>query len=321
MTTKKFLGTVIIVLGFYFLYANLLYERDLKTAVDPASTESIPVLIASGSSLEKVAEDLEKFELIRRKKAFVRYGKKQEKQVLAGRFFLNQAMTIPDLWSMLTDPSKAELVLTIPEGFSSKEIDRRLKEIGLFREGELLQTLKNLSDFSAYPLLDPELQKKLPVPLEGSLFPDTYFLSPSEKPIDVVTRLYGNFEGKMKEHAIPKDTARSLHEILIVASMLEKEIKTAEDLPMVAGIIWKRLDNGWFLNIDATALYDPTYDTYKKKGLPPGPIGNPGLKTIQAALNPKETPYWYYLTKPETGEVVYAKTNEEQNRNRAKYLK
>jgi UPF0755 protein len=119
-----------------------------------------------------------------------------------------------------------------------------------------------------------------------------------------------------------------------MASMVEKEVRTAKDLPIVAGILWKRLDSNWFIGADASLLYlkddrsidfkdlqqDSPYNLRNHQGLPPGPIDNPGLKSIMAAMYPEESPYYYYLTKPGTGEVVYAITNDEHNANKAKYL-
>jgi UPF0755 protein len=119
-----------------------------------------------------------------------------------------------------------------------------------------------------------------------------------------------------------------------MASIVEKEVNTATDRPIVAGILWKRLDSHWQLGADATLLYlkndntinyqdlqeNSPYNTRKNQGLPPGPICNPGLKSIEAALNPQSSAYFYYLTDPASGSVVYAATNDEQNANKAKYL-
>jgi len=125
----------------------------------------------------------------------------------------------------------------------------------------------------------------------------------------------------------------SVEEIMTVASMVEKEANTKDDRYLVAGIIWKRLKEHWVLGIDATLLYlkqnnqidyqtlqeTSPYNTRKIQGLPPGPISNPGLDSIKAALTPKDSPYYYYLTSKD-GEMIYAKTNDEHNLNKQKYL-
>lgn len=127
---------------------------------------------------------------------------------------------------------------------------------------------------------------------------------------------------------------RSLHEVITMASIVEMEVRTTDDRPIVAGILWKRLDSGWMIGADATLLYlkedrsidyqdlqeESPYNTRKNAGLPPGPIGNPGIKAILATLTPEESPYFFYLTTLDTGEVIYAVTNEEHNANKVKYL-
>ena len=121
---------------------------------------------------------------------------------------------------------------------------------------------------------------------------------------------------------------------MIVASLIEKEVILEKDKALVSGIIYKRLQNGWTLGIDAALLYEKDnnkityedlnsnspYNLRKIKGLPPTPICNPSLSSIQAALNPKKSAYWFYLTKPITNEVVYSKTNDEHNLNKRKFL-
>jgi len=119
-----------------------------------------------------------------------------------------------------------------------------------------------------------------------------------------------------------------------MASIIENEVFGAENRKIVSGILWKRFENSWPLGADITLLYtkedrkitaedlasDSPYNTRKLQGLPPGPISNPSLESIEAAMFPKESSYWFYLTDPDNGEVIYAKSNEEHNQNRAKYL-
>ena len=139
---------------------------------------------------------------------------------------------------------------------------------------------------------------------------------------------------KTKAWPVIKTSNRPVYEVVNMASIVEKEVKTEKDLPIVAGILFKRLDENWFIGADATLLYlkndrtitnadlsaNSPYNTRNHLGLPPGPIGNPGLATLKAAAFPEASPYYYYLTKPGTGEVVYAKTNDEHNLNKASYL-
>lgn len=212
-------------------------------------------------------------------------------------------------------PPPVEVKITIPEGFSVREIDSRLAEMNLITPGAFFAIAAHQ---------------------EGFLFPDTYNVyAQNFDPASLVKKMRENFEEKITAglRAAAKKQGRALAEIITMASILEKEVKTAEDYPVVADILWKRLKNGWPLQADATLLYGKSsltitketlkenskYNTYKYKGLPPTPIGNPGLITIEAAISPKSSPYWFYLTDKE-GRVHYSKTNEEQNENRRKYL-
>ncbi|MBD3360384.1 endolytic transglycosylase MltG, partial [Candidatus Peregrinibacteria bacterium] len=172
------------------------------------------------------------------------------------------------------------------------------------------------------------------------LYPDTYFLNFADfSPHDILYLTLDNFEKKWME--IDKNLEESklndysIHEIITMASIIENEVFGEKNRKIVSGILWKRLENDWPLGADAALLYitddreitsqdlniDSPYNTRKYKGLPPGPISNPGTESIKAALYPKESNYWFYLTTPDTGEVIYSTTNEEHNQNRQKYLK
>ena len=122
-----------------------------------------------------------------------------------------------------------------------------------------------------------------------------------------------------------------------MASLIEREVRTYEDMRIVSGLLWKRMEIGMPLQVDATLVYltgrktgqitnddkliDSAYNTYKYRGLPPTPIANPGLNAINAAIDPIESEYLYYLSTPITGETIFSKTLDEHNENRIKYLK
>lgn len=173
---------------------------------------------------------------------------------------------------------------------------------------------------------------------EGFLFPDTYSFMPDTPPEEVLGTLLENFKTRFdplakKYFAFLKD--HSLRDVVIIASLLEREAKTLEDKRIIAGILYARLAKNLRLDVDATVLYvkgdwrasltmtdlanGSKYNTRKVKGLPPGPICNPGIESLEAALSPQTTPYLYYLT-GNNGEMYYAKTLEEHNQNRQNYL-
>ncbi len=145
--------------------------------------------------------------------------------------------------------------------------------------------------------------------------------------------MLNNFKNKLSTE-LTKKHQRPLHDYIIMASIIEKEVRSKKDKKIVSGILWKRIKNNWTLGADATLLYkkdnniitykdlqtDSKYNTRKNLGLPPTPISNPGLDSILSAIYPEESPYFFYLTTLDTGKVIYAKTNEEHNLNKQKYL-
>lgn len=207
--------------------------------------------------------------------------------------------------------------LTIPEGSSNKEIAKIAE--------------KNLAQFNQEKFLTQAKDH------EGHLFPETYFFLSTANETDVLEMMRTQFDKKIAslEKDI-EDSGHTLSEIIIMASILEKEARTEVDQKMVSGILWKRISIKMALQVDAPFLYmlgktsaeltqadlkrDSPYNTYTRRGLPAGPIGNPGLMAIRAALYPAESPYLYYLSDNDGG-MHYAKTFEEHKANKAKYLK
>ncbi len=208
--------------------------------------------------------------------------------------------------------------ITIPEGTSNQGIiDIILRNIPEFD----INTKRSIDEVRTH---------------EGYLFPDTYFLSRSVTRSDVISTMNGNFQKQIKPLMQAINTSgRSLHEIITMASILEKETKTPEDQALVSGILWKRIKLGMPLQVDAPLYYllgktsneltmadlkmKSEYNTYKNNGLPVGPIGNPGIDTIRAAIYPKESPYLYYLSDKQDV-IHYAKNFEEHKANKRKYL-
>ncbi|MEK7615981.1 MAG: endolytic transglycosylase MltG [Patescibacteria group bacterium] len=204
-----------------------------------------------------------------------------------------------------------DVQVVIPEGTNIADIDRLISEAGVWPQGTLLK--------SEY------------LSLEGTLFPDTYRFDRGSTAEDVITRMQAV---KPLNSGLSGFTAKSL----IIASMLEKEVQIESDMRIVTGIIEKRLAAGMPLQLDATVAYgaclprfnlgeycdvsqvnlvdnikrDSAYNTYTRRGLPVGPISNPGLKALRAAENPHVSDYWYYLSKPD-GTTVFSRTLEEHN--------
>lgn len=317
-------------------YANSWYSSAITAPVNADDDSKISFIVEKGSVLAAVAIDLKEKGLITNEDVFKIYTRLGgfDRKIVAGRFVLSPSMAIPEIVDTLTDTTLSEVVLTVPEGSTVAEIDNRLVELALIEDGEFEKSVQNFDDYETYPSLDKENLRTLAYPLEGYLFPDTYFLPAQDfHPENLIQLMIKNFEQKIENVAWNKEE-HSLYEIVIMASILEKEVNTSADMPIVSGILWKRLASGWVLGADATLLYlkddrtidyedlqeESDYNTRKNGGLPPGPIGNPGLETLKAATTPEESPYWFYLTTLDTGEVIYSVSNEEHNANKAKYL-
>lgn len=328
-------GSIVAILIF-FQYQQMRYQELLKTPVDPSDSKSQSFIVEKGENLNEISKSLKEKDLIIDEGALKNYLKSQglDRKIVAGRFILERSQTIPEIAGIITNSKKSQTVVTIPEGYTVNEIDGRLTELQLILPGEFDKAVKDFTQFEAYPFIDKAQASKLIYPLEGYLFPDTYYVDTQNfKSEDLIQMMLADFKNKLGDE-LNKQHAHTMAESIIMASIIEKEVRTEKDTPIVAGVLWKRLDENWMLGADATLLYlkddrsiyykdlknDSPYNTRNHAGLPPGPIGNPGLRSILAALNPQESPYYYYLTKPGTGEVVYAKTNDEHNRNKAMYL-
>lgn len=257
-------------------------------------------------------------------------------KVQAGTYHVEKGEKIKTVFGRFTsgDVNDTEFSVTFPEGFTLQQIAERLDQRGIVKSNDFTKEAVVGNYSESFPFL-----KGLPATrsLEGYLFPDTYQIAKGDTAHDVIMRMLGNFNMKVSQDMRDSAAAqhRTLDQEIIIASILEKEVFHAEDFPTVAGIFWKRLDENLGLFADSTIRYalqksdeltvtdlttDSPYNTRKYRDLPPTPIGNPGLIAIEAALNPKLSPYYYYLTTKD-GTTVFAKTNDEHNTNKVKYLK
>jgi len=235
--------------------------------------------VEKGQNLVIISKNLQKEGLIINKFFFEFYvffaGSQMKLQ--AGQYYISPAESASKIAKKIISGDIAKITLTIPEGWTQKQIEEAL-------------------------------DLKLPGEnLEGYLFPDTYHFPIGVSGKEVEKTMRANFDKKTTGLKITKD-------IVIMASLIEKEVRTKEDKELVSGILWKRLGIGMALQVDS-AMW-----TYQNRGLPPAPISNPGLESILAALNPKTSPYWYYLSTP-AGQTIFSRTLEEHNIARAKYLK
>jgi UPF0755 protein len=266
-----------------------------------------------------------------------------------GLYQLNSSMSSSAILGELTSEGGDAITVTIPEGENIYEIDAALANALVIHPGELIR-YNATSDMRQGTGTISHVA--VTMSLEGRLFPDTYQFARGSDVRDVVQKFLDDFRAKAEP--VLGDNTSTAQKTLIIASILEKEVPDPNDQKIVAGILQKRLQAGMPLGIDATVCYaalvngqgsidkgseeplppssypsscrvlnfklDSPYNTYLYKGLPPTPIGNPGLQAINAALHPQSSPYWYYLSDPKTKKTIYAATLAEQSVNRAKYL-
>ena len=224
-----------------------------------------------------------------------------------------------------TTPGSAKLVevsVMIPEGYTMKQIFAKLEENEVCTQDELWEAAKTYSFENDYKFLSNLPPKGDQYRLEGYLFPDTYYFYMNDDPVRVIKKFLANFENKFGEMYIDRaaELGYSMHDIVIIASMIEREASSHEgERDMIASVIYNRINSSNFycLQIDATILYgmdrngdageklsteyDSPYNTYQNGGLPPGPIANPGEASIRGALYPESSSYYYYALHKDEG--------------------
>lgn len=256
----------------------------------------------------------------------------------AGTYFLNSTMGIEGMLNEIrTNGVELNTIkLTFPEGYSVDQIVEKLDSNGVCSASSLYQAMASDELFEKYEFLSSVTEKELRYRvLEGYLYPDTYEFYIGESPISVVERFLNNFENKWSAayQAKADQLGYTVDEIITVASILEKEAFDAEQMPVIASVIYNRISSSSFpfINCDSTAQYIENfkqtleasgkyadymkvYDTYQKTGLPVGAIGCPGADAIHAALHPASTNYYYFLHAKD-GKMYLASTAEEHQKN------
>lgn len=314
------------------------WYRSSLGAVDPSSQVRVPFTVAAGANLGTIAADLEEKEVIHSSLVFTVHARlaRKDRLVRAGMYVLQPSMSVDAILDVLTGGAQGEVSVTIPEGFTVADIDTLMAQKGFTATGAIIDCAKSC-DFSAFTFLPTEYNGPGGM-VEGYLYPDTYFVGgEGSNPEQFLGRLLQTFDQKVVRGLSAEIAASgtSLLEIITMASLVEKEAAGDDERAPIAGILWKRLDVGMILGVDAAVRYavrKPTgpltqadlnspspYNIRAKKGLPPGPIANPGLASIKAAIHPEKTPYFYYLHGTD-GQIRYAITNDEHNQNRARYL-
>ncbi|NCP67596.1 endolytic transglycosylase MltG [bacterium] len=322
---KKYIFLIIVIMGLYFT-SRVLYFWDRPNSEE---NNRVSFTITPGSSFKSIKNLLIENELIADPFSFevyTRYHKLRSK-LQAGDYVVQKNLTFAELVEVLQSGKSQEIRITIPEGSTIAQIDEILARKSLIEPGDFV-VCANTCD------LGFEIEA-----LEGYLFPSTYYESvqnfSSKK---FIQRLYNTFQQQIA--SLRDDIAasgRSLNETVIVASMIEREAfgSNMVEKQEIADVIWKRLDEGIALGIDATTRYElnnwttplyaadleknTPYNTRRKLGLPPTAISNPGLDSLTAAANPIETEFYYYLH-DSSGNIRFATDLAGHNQNKRDYL-
>ena len=317
---KQKLSILLILAVLILIPLNLYYQQSLNP-VNPLAKDSVTFSIKSGEDVRSIAQRLYDENLIRSSLVFflkarlTDYGKK----IQAGDFQLSPSMGMQEISRELMHGT-SDIRLTIPEGWRREEVAMKIANQFDIPENEILKTAR-----------------------EGYLFPDTYLIPKEATASTIVKMMEENFNKKTQK-ARESGNKKSLdfEEIIIIASLVEREAKLHEDRPLIAGVILNRLKIGMKLDIDATIQYtlgyqsehkswwkkdltaedlenESEYNTYINAGLPPTAIANPGLSSIEAVINAPKTDYLYYIA-DKTGKTHFAKTFEEHAANISRYL-
>lgn len=312
--TKKFWREAV-----YLTCATLLivYWNGIRPPSD--FPEGLLIRVPEGSSVQEIARRLEGQRVIQSEWVFTAYiaATGQDGKLKAGEYVFSTRRNVFGITDAIVhgEFGLAPIKVTIPEGATSFEIASILNQKLGTDQDEFLKIARRS---------------------EGYLFPDTYFFLPNASPEHIVRVLQDTFFEKITEYEGELlEKGKTLSDVVTMASLLEKEAYTKEQMEQIAAILWRRIEIDMPLQVDAVFGYiyerptfhpkyshlavDSPYNTYKYKGLPPGPIANPGLASIEAALDPAKNDYLYYLSDSQ-GNIHYSKRYEDHLRKKDQYI-
>ncbi len=331
---KKFFILGIIVIAICLTAAVILglwYVQATTTPLDPDTTQEMTFVVQPGASSRQIAQRLEEQGIIKSAFAFglyTRFNPKLGAGIQAGEFVVSPRLSIQDLVELFQTGIITKR-LTFIEGWRREQM-----------AGYLAQEFDQQFGIEFLRLTEGK---------EGRLFPDTYYVGTDITPDELVSVMLQAFDTKLNQERLDAIQAQglTLEQLLIFASMVEREVITSSDRQIVAGILLKRWQNGWPLEVDATVQYvmgdnacndlatdcvwwpqsitaadlaiDSPYNTRRYGGLPPTPIANPGIASIDAMLYPVMTQYWFYLS-DKNGTTHFAENLDQHNQNIARYL-
>lgn len=316
-------------------------EANADQLEQPAGSDDTPVAftVQQGESASTIADRLERKGLITDAELFRRYVQYHnlDAGIEAGEFTLRQTMTIPEIAQALQSGHGPEQVVTIPEGL-------RLEQVAARVAGQTTIPAEDFQQLATSGWREMDLGyaflTELPptATLEGFLFPETYRLPEDAAAIDLLERMLRTFDSRVTPtlRTAAEERGMSLYELVTLASIVEREAVLDEERPIIAGVYWNRLEADWTMDACPTVQYalgesgdwwppftleatdvDSPYNTYRNRGLPPGPVCSPGAASIEAAARPADTDYFFFLVDctKDDGSHLFSVTQEEHNAN------
>lgn len=329
---KKVIGSIaflIIFIGGSMIY---MYTKNMNSPI-VSSSDSVTINVEKGEGFYSLLDRLKSEGLLRNEfmtKLYLKFNG-EKPNVIAGTYTVDSDITLKKLLNKLQTEEGVKVV--IPEGYDISDIGEEFQKAGLFSKEDFIKAIEN------YKL--PSFVKKVEgrrYELEGYLFPDTYNFPKGATPDYVIKTMLDKFKFEIdniqKENGVTL-TADEISDLVTKASIIENEARVDEERPLISSVIDNRLKIDMPLQIDATVIYalgkhvdvvtyknlkvDSRYNTYKYKGLPIGPISNPGKESLVAALNPAKTNYLYYILVPGTNKHEFTSNGTEFNKLRKKY--
>ncbi|SHJ23536.1 UPF0755 protein [Malonomonas rubra DSM 5091] len=323
LLTGVLLVSLLLALSFGSLTYYLLYSP-----VTP--TETIDYQLQPGASLIKVARDLESSGVVRTSLSLRFFARLEDvgEKIHTGHYRFSEQATPQQILHRLATGDVEKVSLTIPEGFTLQQIVERIQKLGYGDKTKLLQLAYDKSFIASFSLQADSL--------EGYLYPETYLFTPGVSEKQLLTMMVKQFLSNLPQNilAAAKKNKLDFHELVTLASIIEKETGKMEEMPLISSVFHNRLKKGMQLQTDPTVIYGiknfdgnltrkhlkskTPYNTYIIRGLPPGPIASPGLAALKAAAIPAESQYLYFVAKGD-GSHHFSKTLKEHNRAVRKY--
>jgi len=330
---KRFLVPVIFAVFLVIAMVTSIFYVDMAIKKPMSgSAEEVSFAVKKGESTTEISENLEESGLIHNSFIFLLYlkYKGQSAKIQAGDYKIPKNLTIIQVLEILTQGKVTSGKITIPEGWTNKQIEEEIVKKGIGKSGDFQESLSKKYNYDF-------LKESPNGDLQGFLFPDTYFLSSKPTSDEVVDKMLKEFSDKADKKIRAKVGVESLsyYQIITLASIVEREVSKPEDKKLAASVFYNRLQNGMRLDSCATVEYilgtnkrilsnddialDSPYNTYKVDGLPPTPIANPGLDSIEAVLSPDKTDYLYFFSGKD-GKTYFSKNQEEHEEKKLKFL-